>query len=214
MPGNKSATGKVKTGFRGEHLLETLSAFVYDLRSGVSTLKKYHCFPQGNVATLVLLAENIFIVCGIYFGFVPSRVSFTTEDIFVFIGLNLLALGGFACAGMMWTRGARYVLVEPSRLICKCPFRKDIVMEYERCIVGMDYSEGISMTVWWIYLTYEPLPKYNPKIPANRINALKYKDGFVRIAYSDEVYEALLAVLPKKQKNALVSAYRMHIEND
>lgn len=207
----------MKTEFRGEHLLETLSAFVYDLRSGVSTLKKYYCFPMGIGVIIFFSIGAVFIAYCTYFGFLPSKSSFTaftTEDVFVFIDLNLGILMGLFGVVFVWSNCARYVLVEPSRLICKCPFRKDIVMEYERCIVGMDYSEGISMTVWWIYLTYEPLPKYNPKIPANRINALKYKDGFVRIAYSDEVYEALLAVLPKKQKNALVSAYRMHIEND
>lgn len=177
-------------------------------------MKKYYCFPMGIGVIFIFSIGTVFMACCTYFGFLPSKSSFESKDIFVFIGLNLGILLGLFGVGFMWSSYTRYVLVEPSRLICKCPFRKDIVVEYDKCIVGMDYSEGISMVVWWIYLTYKPLPKYNPKIPVNRINALKYRDGFVRIAYSDEVYEALIAVLPKKQRSALISAYRMHIEND
>lgn len=84
------------------------------------------------------------------------------------------------------------------------------VLEYSKCNVGIDYSYNSSSVFWWIYFSIGPLPKYNPKIPVNRVNAIKYSDSFVRIMYSDELYSALLEVLPKKQRTALTCAYNIH----
>lgn len=93
------------------------------------------------------------------------------------------------------------------------PFVK-VVLYYDRCIVGMDYATTTGTTRWWIYLSYGPLPKYKGKSPANRINSLRTKPGFVRIQFYEEVYEALLQVLPKHQKVCLQSAYNLHCRDE
>ena len=67
----------------------------------------------------------------------------------------------------------------------------------------MDYATTTGSTNWWIYLSYGPLPKYKGNSPANRINSLRTNQEFVRIMYYEEVYEALLQVLPKHQKVCL-----------
>ena len=72
----------------------------------------------------------------------------------------------------------------------------------------MDYHLQRGCKVWWIYLCYGPGPKFDPKKPYNRMNSLKCKPGFIRIMYDDEVYQALIEVLPKKQHTALVTACR------
>ena len=88
------------------------------------------------------------------------------------------------------------------------------MLYYDRCIVGMDYATTTGTTRWWIYLSYEPLPKYKGKSPANRINSLRTKPGFVRIQFYEEMYEALLQVLPKHQKVCLQSAYNLHCRDE
>lgn len=123
----------------------------------------------------------------------------------------LLGAGGIGCFIWSLISCSRYIVLENDRLLCKALFRKTIVLEYSKCNVGIDYSYNSSTVFWWIYFCIGPLPKYNPKIPVNRVNAIKYSDSFVRIMYSDEVYSALLEVLPKKQRTALTCAYNIHI---
>ena len=38
------------------------------------------------------------------------------------------------------------------------------------------------------------------------MNAEKFKPGFIKMHYNDKVYDALLEVLPKQQRSALISA--------
>lgn len=102
-----------------------------------------------------------------------------------------------------------HVYLYPDHLVCTRPFRKSVVLYYDRCMVGMDYATTTGSTNWWIYLSYGPLPKYKGNSPANRINSLRTNQEFVRIMYYEEVYEALLQVLPKHQKVCLQSAYNM-----
>lgn len=107
-----------------------------------------------------------------------------------------------------WKSTMCKVQIQPAHIICKTLFCADIVMEYEKCTVGMDYHLQRGCKVWWIYLCYGPGPKFDPKKPYNRMNSLKCKPGFIRIMYDDEVYQALIEVLPKKQQTALVTACR------
>lgn len=40
------------------------------------------------------------------------------------------------------------------------------------------------------------------------MNSLKCKQGFIRIMFQEDIYDELMAVLPKKQKTALTTARR------
>ena len=101
------------------------------------------------------------------------------------------------------------VEIYADRIICKRLLPKDTFsVFYETCNIGMDYHFQNGNKIWWIYFCEGPLPRYKGKNAANRINTGKIKPGFIKIMYSDEVYEALMAVLPKKQQTALLTSRR------
>jgi hypothetical protein len=81
-------------------------------------------------------------------------------------------------------------------------------LQYEKCTVGMDWHQQNGNKIWWIYLCYGPKPSYRTKNPTQRMNTLKCQPNFIRILYRDDVYEALLMELPKKQRVALESSYK------
>ena len=122
--------------------------------------------------------------------------------------MGVFSIGTVAFIIWGWKSTMCKVQIQPAYIICKTLFCADIVMEYEKCTVGMDYHLQRGCKVWWIYLCYGPGPKFDTKKPYNRMNSLKCKPGFIRIMYDDEVYQALIEVLPKKQHTALVTACR------
>lgn len=81
-------------------------------------------------------------------------------------------------------------------------------LEYEKCTIGMDWHSQNGNRIWWIYLCYGRKPVYKSNNPNKRMNTLKCQPGFIRIMYSDAVYEALMDVLPKKQKIGLETSRR------
>lgn len=91
--------------------------------------------------------------------------------------------------------------------VCKGLLAKDtFTISYETCTIGMDWHMQNQNKIWWIYLCYGPKPTYPTENPANRMNTLKCKPGFIRIMYSDDLYQALMAVLPEAQRIALESS--------
>ena len=99
--------------------------------------------------------------------------------------------------------------IQENKLICRGMFPwQTFELVYEMCNIGLDYHGQNGGRMWWIYICEGIMPKYKPGNPANRINSLKIKPGFVKIMYSDEVYDALLTSLPKKQKTGLETARR------
>jgi len=93
-------------------------------------------------------------------------------------------------------------------IIAVIPFYRKIVLEYDKCTVGFDYHVQNGKKRWWIYLCYGNKPPYKGKSQSNRINSLRCRQGFVRILYREDVYNALLEVLPKRQYTALKSSHR------
>lgn len=92
--------------------------------------------------------------------------------------------------------------------VCYIPFHRNFTINYEKCYIGFDYHKQNGRKIWWIYFCYGKMPPYkNPQL-GNRINSLKCQPGFIRIMYRDEVYEALMEVLPQRQKTSLESARR------
>lgn len=170
--------------------------------------KKHYCTPIARILPFLFLL-------GILEGAYLLHLAFTDpEQKTAWLWLAGVVIALSLCAIIFSLRlGSRYVLIYDDRLVCKCPLCKDIVMEYDKCTVGMDYATTTGATNLWIYLVYGMLPKYRFNSEANRINSVKFRDGFVKIMYSDEVYNALLEVLPKKQRNGLISGYKMFFED-
>lgn len=129
---------------------------------------------------------------------------FLTEPL-ILVTAGPIEVGG--AFGVFWFISmGEHVYLYQNHLVCTRPFRKSVVLYYDRCMVGMDYATTTGSTDWWIYLSYGPLPKYKGNSPVNRINSLRTNQEFV---YYEEVYEALLQVLPKHQRVCLQSAYHM-----
>lgn len=164
-------------------------------------MKKFRCVPIAiglPVIFLCLLALCLAIAADCYF----------EEDaggMIVFLVFSLTALG---LAAYTFVPGIQRVEIHPDFILCKGFPGQAFRMRYEDCSVGMDYHEQNNNKIWWIYLCRGPLPRYRKDNPANRINAVKIQPGFIRIMYSEEVFDALAVVLPRKQKTGLITARR------
>lgn len=161
--------------------------------------KRYPCIPGSSFLTVFYCYGLVFYSFMMYF-------SFSEGEVLAGLGFVCFFLFTFAVLVWSWQRTMRKVRFEPDRVVCFAPLCRDIIIEFERCNLGFDYHVQHGRKVWWIYLCYGPKPAYKPTHPGNRINALKCREGFVRILYRDDVYAALLAVLPKRQAEALRSA--------
>lgn len=100
------------------------------------------------------------------------------------------------------------------RIVCLIPFHQNVVIEFDKCYIGLDYHNQSGRKIWWIYLSYGKMPPYNNPQLGNRINSIKCQPGFVRIMYREEVCAALLKALPKRQRTALIAARRLAGFND
>lgn len=101
----------------------------------------------------------------------------------------------------------RRVEIYSNKIVCKGIFPiQTYEIEYEKCNIGMDYSWKSGGKFWWIYICYGPPPRFKSANSPNRMNAVKFKPGFIKMHYNDKVYNALLEVLPKQQRSALISA--------
>ena len=129
------------------------------------------------------------------------------------VGGLCLCLIMIAASGLMaivcLPAAAKRVEIFPDKVICKGLLpRETFEMKYDQCIVGMDYHMQNGGKIWWIYFCSGAYPKYKTKNPAKRINSIKIRPGFVRIMYSEELYQTLLEALPAKQCDILKSVHR------
>ena len=164
-------------------------------------MKQFPCVPGSSFLPV------FFSLGSLFFLFVSYMCVTTGSIIAAFVGVCFF-VGTVAFIIWGWKSTMCKVQIQPACIICKTLLCADIVMEYEKCSVGMDYHWQRGHKVWWIYLCYGPGPQFDPNKPYNRMNSLKCRPGFIRIMYSNEVYQALIEVLPKKQKTAFISARR------
>ena len=116
---------------------------------------------------------------------------------------------GLAATIVFLSVSVKRVEIFPDKIVCKGVLPKDtFAFEYDKCNVGMDYHVQNGNKIWWIYFYSGAHPKYKTKNPANRINSVKIQPGFVRIMYSEELYQALMDVMPPKQCTVLKSIRR------
>ena len=95
------------------------------------------------------------------------------------------------------------------KIKCKGLFPKDTFeIDYTKSNVGMDYHVQNGNSIWWIYISSGTHPLYKAQNGQTKMNATNIRPGFIKIVYSEAVYDALLEVLPKKQRNGLISARR------
>ncbi len=165
--------------------------------------QKFHCIP-GSILMSILFA--LYAIGFVWAAFLP----YWTDPVGGFWLSMFLAALATALALTTGFATSRRVELHCDRLICKGLLpRNTFSMSYADCDnIGMDSHVQFGRQVWWIYLCQGRLPYRKSKGSANGINSAKIQPGFIRIVYSDEVYEALLNVLPKPQKERLISAHR------
>ena len=163
--------------------------------------KSYSCVPGSSFVIGYFLASIVFLLW-----MAVSVAKSGQTSVIPVIVLFIVAIAIFVA--WAWLRAMCRVHIREKVLICKTPFCKDIVIEYEKCNIGMDYHVQHGRKVWWIYLSYGKPPEYKTRNPANRMNSLKCQPGFVRIMFRNEIYNDLMRVLPKKQRIGLESARR------
>lgn len=166
-------------------------------------LKSFRSVPSAWIVPLACLCTALISTSVIYFAYMDEQLS-----PFVLFVSVLFLLGGITGAVFSSQQAMCSVVLYDDHLLCRIPFSKNVSIFYEKCYIGMDYHVQNGWKIWWIYLCYGKMPPYKNPHLGNRINSIKCQPGFIRIMYRDDVYEALMEALPKKQKVALASARR------
>ena len=93
-----------------------------------------------------------------------------------------------------------YITIDDSKLICHAPFRKPLAYWYSEIQeIGIDYGWLSVNKQFWIYLGTERFPiQY-----CHRIHHLPISSSFVRIQFSEPVFNALLEQLPRELQKKL-----------
>lgn len=164
--------------------------------------KTYLCVPIGlGLPIVFLLLTVLSIVMTLWV------IQVGQNDVApIFCAFALLA---FFIAVVSFVNATQRVEIQGEAIVCKGLLpRSAFSIEYDKCTIGMDRHKQNGNLIWWIYICNGHMPVYRNNNPHNRINAQRCRPGFIRIMYRDDVYEALISVLPKKQKVALETSRR------
>ena len=160
-------------------------------------MRKIRCMPVAIGIPMIFLL-HIFVWIAITL-WIKQR-DMTVVAIF----FSILELSVSLC---MLPNAVRRVELYSNKVVCKGILPSQTYeIDYEKCNIGMDYSFGRGRKIWWIYICYGPPPRFKSANSPNRMNAVKFKPGFIKMHYNDKVYNALLEVLPKQQRSALINA--------
>ena len=166
-------------------------------------MKKFSCIPISAGIPIAFISMSL-VQLGLTWYYWIDMHDITD----VYLGVVLISFGCFFAIITSFP-AFRRVEIFPEKVICKGLFPQETFeIEYARCNIGMDCHHQYGRKIWWIYLCYGPHPKFKASDKSNHINTMRIKPGFVKIMYSDEVYEALIMVLPKKQRTALETSRR------
>ena len=162
-------------------------------------MKFYRCIPIA-IGLPAIFGAYFFICLGCAYSCYADQ---NTGGVILFIFFALVAL---VTAAYTLVPGIRRVQILPDKIRCLGLLpRHTFEMAYDTCTIGMDNHLQNGNPIWWIYLCNGAPRQY---FTTKKINGAKIQPGFIRIMYSDEVYEALLEVLPKKQRTSLITARR------
>ena len=162
-------------------------------------MKFYRCIPIA-IGLPAIFGAYFFICLGCAYSCSADQ---NTGGVILFIFFALVAL---VTAAYTLVPGIRRVQILPNKILCLGLLpRHTFEIDYNACTIGMDYHLQNGNPIWWIYLCNGAPRQY---FTTKKINSAKIQPGFIRIMYSDEVFEALLEVLPKKQRTSLITARR------
>lgn len=162
-------------------------------------MKKFCCMPMARVVPMMFLLAIV-----IWVAMISYYKDWGNEGIIPFtIAYILLCL-----VGVFFTLpyAMRRVEIYKDKIVCKGLFPSQTYeIEYEKCNLGINYSWTRNGNIWWLYICYGQPPKFK-STSLDRIAALKFRPGFIKMHYSEDVYSALLEVLPKQKRYSLMSA--------
>lgn len=163
-------------------------------------MKRYRCIPLAFALPIMfLIPAIIYAVVGVS--------AWIDGDIEGVVFTSIMSLLSFAFAVGLMPQSSKSVIIFPDYILCKGWLSQGAFkIYYEQCNIGMAFHNQNGRKLWWIYICDGLYTQYMPRHSGKQINSVRIKPGFIRIMYSDEVYNALLDVLPKKQREALISA--------
>ena len=160
-------------------------------------MRKFRCMPMALSLPIVFLFN---VLCWIFLQLWTRLQTLLPITIF-FCSFS------FTLAVLTMIPAIRRIELYETKIICKgfLPLQT-YELEYNKSNVGMDYSLQGGRKIWWIYICYGAPPQFKSTNSVNRVNAVKFQPGYIKMHYTDDVYNALLEVLPKKQRTALISS--------
>lgn len=166
--------------------------------------KKWFSSVPGGVALL-----PIWVVGILFFSYMVYHSYDHNESYFIILCFCVWVVACFVCLIISVKNSICFIRFSNHGVECIRLFNY-FSLEYEKCVVGLDYSWRGNQKIWWIYLCEGEKPRY--KNEKNRMNAMPCKPGFVRMIYRENLCKALIALLPKKQKTAFVSEVRCKLK--
>ena len=184
-------------------------------------MKKYKC-PNRKTYGIIWAGIIIFITClaTAFFALLPFWLenAASTELVgysFFMVGLALLGYIGFFRSLPQY---ATVLTISGDHIIWRCPFYKTIELDSTMCkyvMVENSYSQlkgfqkelllnhGRGDEFQYIYASLYPFPqKYKGKAAA-----IRSRQGQITFAYSDELCQHLIEILPENKSGLLISFY-------
>ncbi len=179
---------------------------------------KSKTFVEPRWVAAIFFGLIFFIGCGCIFALMMIAIIFCRNE----LGLDGL-LAGIFCVVMSILGMLLYVLfllpksfsllsVSSEKIIWRCPFYRSVKVKIEDCeyvsIEDMaDHNRAMPVIrgdeIAYIYLSNKPFPdKYKHKA-----DIVRRKKGTITFAYSDELCQELISILPEDKTKHLVSFY-------
>lgn len=179
---------------------------------------KSKTFVEPRWVAAIFFGLIFFIGCGCIFALMMIAIIFCRNE----LGLDGL-LAGIFCVVMSILGMLLYVLfllpksfsllsVSSEKIIWRCPFYRSVKVKIEDCeyvsIEDMaDHNRAMPVIrgdeIAYIYLSNKPFPdKYKHKA-----DIVRRKKGTITFAYSDELCQELISILPENKTKHLVSFY-------
>ena len=184
-------------------------------------MKKYKC-PNRKTYGIIWAGIIIFITCfaTAFFALLPSWLENAVSAELVWGSLVIvgLALLGYIAFFRALPQYAAILTISGDHIIWRCPFYKTIELDSTMCkyvMVENSYSQfkgfqkelllnhGRGDEFQYIYVSLYPLPqKYKGKAAT-----IRSRQGQIAFAYSDELCQHLIKILPENKSGLLISFY-------
>ena len=184
-------------------------------------MKKTRFMLNSGVATLSLFALTLVLGTWIYLVSISAMLK---SNIAFNLSVGLLALVCFLCLGLDYELAGWIHITSEAVILCSL-LRRPVMLRYTDVqYIGIGTSCGETRDRrndrfiytpsrdFWIYLSMDPVPLAQ----LNNIRRFRLTQRGIRIAYSKEIYRALMAALPPHLKKALqhhqttLRAYNYH----